>query len=182
MGRIYLFEKGLKMTTSRPVIDLDVIDEKPAQRKGDGGTYLVIADDSEEFKLALKYACTMAHTRRAHVGILYVIENEDFQQWGTVEARMKKELREQAEKYLWNIAKSVNETNGMLPSLYIAEGDRQEALIDTIDKDPMVAQLILGGHVEGGSPGPLVSYIMGKGLGRLRVPIVLIPGHLKDFP
>jgi len=41
--------------------------------------------------------------------------------------------------------------------------------------------LILGGHVEGSHPGPLVSYIMGKGLGRLRVPVVLIPGHLKDF-
>jgi hypothetical protein len=94
---------------------------------------------------------------------------------------MKKELREQAEKYIWNVAKTVNETNGMMPSLYIAEGERHEALINTIEKDSKVVQLILGGHMEGGSPGPLVSYIMGKGLGRLRVPVVLIPGHLKEF-
>lgn len=167
--------------TSKPVIDLDVIEDKPNQRRGDGGTYLVMADDSEEFKLALRYACRMARNHRAHVGILYVIENEDFQQWNTVEAMMKKELREQAEKYIWGVAKNVNDTNGMTPSLYIAEGDRQEALINTIEKDPKVVQLILGGHAEGGNPGPLVAYIMGKGLSRLRVPVVLIPGHLKDF-
>lgn len=169
------------MTTSNPVIDLDVIDDKPNQRRGDGGTYLVIADDSEEFKLALKYACRQARNHRAHVGVLYVIENEDFQQWSTVEAMMKKELREQAEKYIWNVAREVNDTNGMLPSLYIGEGERQESLITTIENDPKVVQLILGGHMEGGHPGPLVSYLMGKGLSRLRVPVVLIPGHLKEF-
>lgn len=162
------------------IIDLDVVEE-PKKRRGDGGTYLVVADDSDEFRTALVFACKAARDFRAHVGILHVIEEQDFQGWGAVENRMKKELREAAEKYLWTVAKIANDTGGIIPSLYIAEGERGEAVLKVIDGDEHIVRLILGGRTEG-TPGPLVSFCVGKGLARLRVPVVIVPGHMKDNP
>lgn len=167
------------MTQNPKIIDAELMPKK-AGRKGDGGTYLVVADDSEEFKTALHYACVHARHNRARLGILHINAIDDFQQWGAVEDRMKKELREQSEKYLWTIAKMANDLNGTIPSLYIAEGEAGEALIKTIDNDTHIVKLILGGKT-GPSPGPLVSFCIGKGLDRLHVPVVVVPSHIKEF-
>lgn len=151
----------------------------PRKRDGDGGTYLVVADDSDEFRTALRYACSSAKRHRGHLGILRILEEQDFQHWGAVEEKMKKEMRQQGEQYIWNIAKSVNELSETMPSLYFAEGDPAEALIGTINGDENIVKLILGNGPNGA--GPLVSYCVGRGLERLRVPLVIVPSHLKDF-
>ena len=164
---------------SQNIIDAQIINHKPT-RKGDGGTYLVVADDTAEFKAALHYACSLAKMHRARLGILHIIEDQDFQHWGAVEQKMKKELREQGERYLWTVAKSANDQNGTIPSLYFAEGDTGEAVIRTIDGDDHIVQLILGGGVDH-APGPLVSFCIGKGLGRMKVPVVVVPGNIKEF-
>lgn len=165
--------------TNPSVIDAEIVSSK-AGRKGDGGTYLVVADDTDEFRTALHYACVHARHNRARLGILHISQVEDFQHWGSVEERMKRELRDQSEKYLWTVAKTANEINGTIPSLYIAEGDAGEALIKTIDADTHIVKLILGGR-SGNAPGPLVSFCIGKGLERLHVPVVVVPSHLKEF-
>jgi len=162
------------------VIDAEIIPKKAA-RKGDGGTYLVVADDSDEFKVALKYASQIAKNHRAHLGILRIIEDQDFQHWGGVEKKMKKEMREQGEKYLWSVAKTANEFNGLIPSLYFAEGEPGEALLKVIEADDHIVQLVLGGAADHHNPGHLVNFCMGKGLSRLNVPVVVVPGHLKEF-
>lgn len=164
---------------TRQILDVEPVSKKQG-RKGDGGTYLVVADDSEEFRSALNYACVHARHNRARLGILYIIDDQDFQHWGSVEERMKRELREQSEKYLWSVAKMANEINGIIPSLYIGEGDRGEALLKAIASDTHIVKLILGGK-SGSSPGPLVSFCIGKGLDRLHVPVVVVPSHLKEF-
>jgi nucleotide-binding universal stress UspA family protein len=161
----------------------EIIDVEPIERrarKGDGGTYLVVADDSDEFRAALRYACDLAKTHRAKLGILRIIEDQEFQHWGAVEEKMKKELRQQGEQYLWTVAKSANDHNGIIPSLYFAEGDPGEAVIKTIDNDDFIVQLILGGGA-GHAPGPLVSFCIGKGLPRMKVPVVVVPGNMKEF-
>ncbi len=159
---------------------IDVEPSKPKQgRKGDGGTYLVVADDTEEFKIALAFACTWVKNHRARLGILHIIEDQDFQHWGAVEGRIKKEQREQGEKYLWTMAKMANDL-GITPSLYVTDGEAGEALLKVIDADEKIVQLILGGGPDG-HPGPLVSFCMGKGLSRLNVPVIVVPNHIKEF-
>lgn len=167
------------MDNKPTIIDVPVTNHKPT-RKGDGGTYLVVADDSDEFRAALQYACTQAKNHRAKLGILRIIEDQDFQHWAGVEEKMKKELRQQGEQYLWAVAKSANDQNGIIPSLYFADGDKGEALIRTIDGDDFIVQLILGGGT-GSAPGPLVSFCIGKGLSRMKVPVVVVPGNLQGI-
>ena len=167
------------MSDKPTIIDAEIIVPNPG-RRGDGGVYLVVADDTAEFKQALQYACITAKNHRARLGILHIVEDQEFQSWGSVEGRMKKELREQGEKYLWTIAKTANDINGIMPSLYVAEGEAGEALLKTIDEDKRIVQLILGGGPDG-APGPLVSFCLGKGLSRLNVPVVIVPSHIKEF-
>lgn len=169
------------MTSSTPqIIDLPSNDApKFAGRRGDGGTYLIVADESAEFDIALRYAARMAVARRGHVGIVHIIDIDEFQHWGTVENKMLREMREQAEKFVWGVAKKVYDLTGQIPSIYVEDGKRNDALIEIINRDSMIMQLILGAGTSAGGPGPMVSYFTGKGMGRLRVPVVIVPGHLE---
>ncbi len=147
-------------------------------RRGDGMTYLVVADETEEFSVALRYAARLAQSNRGHLAVLYVVETEDFQNWGAVERMMRKELREKAEMFLWEVAKKVNDLNDMIPVLCIAEGARTDALLEIVNADSDIGMLVLGGGTGAAGPGPLVSYFTGKGIGRLRVPVLVVPGNL----
>lgn len=153
---------------------------KPGRnRRGDGGVYLMVADESEEFNIALRYTARRAEASRAHVGILHVINVDDFQHWSNVEAMMRKELRAEAEKRVWTIAKTVYDLNGQRPVLYIGEGNRTDVIVDTINAEENIRMLILAGGTQASGPGPLVQHFTGKGLSRLRVPVLVVPGHIE---
>lgn len=160
--------------------DAEFYDITPAQigRRGDGGIYLVVADNTEESSLALHYAARLAKSNRGHLAVLSVIDIDKAQEWGTVEDMMRHELREQAEKHIWSVARKVNELNGLIPSLYIQEGSLDDVLIHVIDQDSSIRMLVLGGGAGSGGPGRLVGYFTGKGLARLRIPVLVVPGHL----
>ena len=63
--------------------------EGRAGRRGDGGVYLVVADETDEFGVALRYAARMARANRGHLGILSILNIEDVQEWEKVEAMTK---------------------------------------------------------------------------------------------
>lgn len=153
---------------------------RKGNRRSDGGVYLVVADETAEFPVALRYATRLAEASRGHVAILYVMGLEEFQHWGNVEQRMRAELRAQAEKLVWNVAKNINDINGHIPAIYLEEGDLHSVLIDVINKDLEIRMLILAGTTGSHGPGPMVSYFTGKGLGKLRVPVAVVPSHLKS--
>lgn len=140
--------------------------------------YLIVADKTEEFSFALRYATRAAELNAAHVGILYVMEKHDFMHWGDIETRMRQEIRQEAEQILWNHARRIYELNGQIPGFYLNHGSVVDALIETIDENPEIKKLILAGG-QGSTPGPLISYLSGKGLSRLRVPMTIVPGHLQ---
>lgn len=143
-----------------------------------GGTYLVVADRSEEFCIALQHAAALAKANGCHVGILVVLEDQGIQHWGGIEERMKHEQREDAERMLWSIATQIEERGYSMPAFYVEEGNPREVLARLIEDDPNISKLILGAGSQGNGPGPLVSYFTGKGLSRLRVPVLIVPEHL----
>jgi len=160
------------VTTTQPK------DEKFARHQRWGGTYLVVADESEEFPVALEYAAKMANANKCRVGVLFAIEKQDFQHWGNVEARMHQEQRAQAEKLINEACLLLQDKECAMPSVYIEEGERFDVLASAIEADEMISMLILGGGTQGSSPGPLVSHFSAKGLSRLRVPVMIVPDHL----
>lgn len=150
--------------------------EMPVVAEQDGGVYLLIADDSYEFQLALQKTAAMAQQNKGHVALLYVIEEQGFLHWKNVEQRIRKEQREEAEKFMWELGYQLSTMSGQIPVLYIEEGQKREVIMATIAGDPQIKMLVLGAGSQ--SSNPLVSYFTGKGLAELRVPLLVVPDHI----
>ena len=143
-----------------------------------GGVFLVVADETEEFMLALRYAAIVSKLRGARLGILKVIEPQDFMHWGNIENQMRREHREKAEKFLWEIAGHVEDFGCEAPAFYIYEGSLLDTIMETVENDPSVKRLILATSAHPGNPGPLVKHFTSKALSKLRVPLLIVPGHI----
>lgn len=141
-------------------------------------TYLIIADDTEEFNTALRYASLAAKANGAHVGILYILPDGEFLPWGNVEEKMQQDRRQDAEKHLQGVADKVKEISGLTASLYVGEGNPPEAVLKAINDNSDIVKLILGASTKSGGPGPLVSFFMNKGVSKLPVPLTIIPDHI----
>ena len=140
--------------------------------------FLVVIDDTEEWRAALHFACRRAQHTRGRVALLTVIEPTEFQHFGAVEEIMRQEARQEAEKLLQRVAKDVNVLTGTMPILYIREGARRDELVRLINEEPMISILVLGANPGKDGPGPLVQYLIGKRIGSLRIPVTLVPGSL----
>jgi len=148
---------------------------KPSER-----VLLVVVDDSQEMAVALRYACRRARHAAGRVALLHVIERTEFQTWLGVGDLMAKEARSEAEQLMQRIAKQVGEQVGALPIIYLREGTRSDELMRLIEEEPSVSILVLGANTGPGGPGPLVSALTGKMVGKLRVPVTIVPGNLSD--
>lgn len=140
--------------------------------------FLVVVDESEEMQHALRFACRRAKNTDGRVALLHVIEPSDFQHWMAVGDLMREEARSEAEQLLQKLATGVNEMAGSMPILFVREGDCRDELFKLLDEEPQVSILVLGAKTGSGGPGPLVAALTGKFLGKLRVPITLVPDNL----
>ena len=140
----------------------------------EGGIYLVLFSDCNEFNVALRKAASFAQSNGAHIGILYVIEEQDFQHWGGIEERMKEDQRAQAEQALQDIAVFLKDYNTLPPAFYIEEGKRRDVIMDVISSDPNIKMMVLG--ASSGAANPMVNYfIEGGGLHDSKVPLLVVP-------
>ena len=145
-----------------------------------GRVFLVVVDNTEEMEVALRFACRRARNTGGRVAMLYVIEPNDFQHFMAVGDLMREEARSEAEQLLQRLAAKASEMCGSMPILHVREGNRRDELLKLIDEDPQISILVLGAHTGQGGPGPLVSALTGKLMGKLRIPVTVVPGNLED--
>ncbi len=93
---------------------------------------------------------------------------------------MREEAREEGERLLQRMSGEVYEWSGSYPVLYLREGDIKEELIALIEAEPSISVLVLAASVDGGGPGPIISYLLGKKARQNRIPITIVPGNLTD--
>ena len=93
---------------------------------------------------------------------------------------MREESRENAEERLHLAAIRAYEISGLIPALYIQEGDSCEEVLKVIDDNPEIRALVLGAATDGSGPGPLVEKLVGASVGQLHVPLIVVPGSLTD--
>jgi len=139
--------------------------------------FLVVVDDSPEMELALRFAGRRARHTGGRVALLRVVEPADFQHWAGVASLMREEAREEAEQLLQRLAAEAHESSGHMPILYAREGDRLKELLKLIEEEPGISILVLATAARG-DPGPLISTLTKKHLGKLRIPVTIIPGNL----
>jgi len=143
-----------------------------------GRVFLVVVDDTPELKVALRYACIRARKTAGRVALLNVIEPTDFQQWAGVNELMREEARQEAEQLLQRMAGEVQKASGAMPILFVREGVRRDELLQLINEEPTISILVLGASTNARGPGPLVSALTSKFVGKLRVPVTIVPGNL----
>lgn len=142
--------------------------------------FLVVVDDSDEMRVALRFAAMRALKTGGRVALLRVIEPGDFQHWVAVEEKMREEQREEAERLLERLGAEVTEVTQQMPILYVREGIVSEEIVSLIKEEPDISILVLGAGTSKKGPGPLVSSLAGKLSGEFPIPITVVPGTLSD--
>ncbi|GAB5468844.1 MAG: universal stress protein [Rhodospirillales bacterium] len=145
-----------------------------------GRIFLVVVDDSEEMRIALRFASRRARHTDGRVALLYVIEPTEFQHFMGVGDLMREEARSRAELYVQRIAGEVKEVSGRMPVVFLREGDRRDELLGLIQEEPSISILVLAASAQGSTPGPLISALTSKFASRLRVPLTVVPGNLSE--
>ncbi len=140
--------------------------------------FLVAVDETEEFTVAINYAAQFANAGGGYIALLNVIEQSFVQNWKNVEDRVRREMRAHAEQMVWDAAGLIVDKTGKIPMVCIEEGDASDLIIKTIEDNVNIVALVLASS-NNSSPGPLVTYFSGKGLSRLSVPLMIVPGHLE---
>lgn len=154
--------------------------DQAAKRPGANRVFLVVVDETEEMKVALRFACRRARSTGGRVALLYVIEPAEFMHWMAVDDLMREEARSEGERLLQRLAAQVNREAGAMPVLFVREGVVSDELMKLLEEEPSISILVLGANTGSGGPGPLVTALTGKMVGRLRIPITIVPGNLDE--
>ncbi len=140
-------------------------------------TYLVVVDDSDESRLAQRFAGRRASRTQGTVHMIVVTEPQQFVAWGGVQATIEAEVREKAEAVALAASDALHYDFGISPKVSIRQGEPVAVVREVLAEDADIAALVLGAAASG-PPGPLVAHFAGHDCGTLSVPLMLIPGSL----
>ena len=165
-------------------VPADPADPQPAASPGAGvRKFLLVADDSDEFSAALRYACARARVTGGRITLLRVLEPAVFEHWSGVREEMERQQRSEAEVLLQKVATQVVDATGHPPEFIVREsGDVRGAIRALVVEDPEIKIVVLAAAVGGRGPGPLVAAICKEGVshhGR-KLPVTIVPGDLTD--
>lgn len=142
-------------------------------------TYLVVIDDNDAARVALRFAARRATKTGGAVEILALVAQQEFVQWGAVQATMEEEARLRAEAMVAQAASALIEETGIMPSITVRQGDPVAVVRELLSEQPHVAALVLGAAAHG-PPGKLIAHFAGADAGQLPCPLMIIPGSLSD--
>jgi len=140
--------------------------------------YLVVIDESDEARVALRFAARRAAKTGGGVEILALVPPQEFVTWGGVQAAMEEEAREKAEALVVTAAGALMEDAGIRPSITVRQGDPVAVVKAVLAEQPGVAALVLGAAASG-TPGPLVAHFANEA-GQMPCPVMIVPGSLTD--
>lgn len=145
----------------------------------DERVFLVVVDETEEMRVALRFASRRAEHTGGRVAMLAVLEPAEFQHWAAVGDLMRAEAREGAETRLTELSQIVNNLTGKKPILHVREGSRRDELVKLLEEDENISVLVLAAGTGSEGPGPLIRELVGKRF-TCPVPITIVPGGLSD--
>jgi nucleotide-binding universal stress UspA family protein len=146
-----------------------------------GRKFLVVVDDTQESRVAVRFAGRRAQRTGASLVLLRVIvPNPSHTHWLAVEERMREEAYEEAEVLLQDIATEINEWAGLVPAMVIRQGEIKDEVLTQIEEDSGIDVLVLAASPGPDGPGPLVTALVVKLSRPMRVPVTVVPGNLND--
>ena len=142
--------------------------------------FLVFVDDSEECKIALKFACMRAKNTKGSVVLLYVIEPQDLMHFVGVENIMKSEAYAKADEILKSLKSEVDINFGLNIECKIEKGHKFDKIVDFINQDDTISILVLGAAPEGKGSNDLVQRFSMALTTSIHIPLTVVPGNLTD--
>jgi hypothetical protein len=142
-------------------------------------TYLVIMDETEEAEVALRFASRRARRTGGELQLLALVPRQQFSAFGAVQATIEEEARARAEVLVTSLAGNVYSESGKMPAIAVRQGEAVKAVTDHLAEHPEIAALVLGAAADG-SPGPLVTWFSGAGVGTLPCPLYIVPASLDE--
>ncbi len=142
-------------------------------------TYLVIMDETEEARTALRFASRRAARTDGELQLLALVPRQQFVAFAGVQATIEEEARARAEVLVTSLAGNVFTESGKMPTISVRQGDGIKVVTEYLAEHPEVAALVLGAAAEG-SPGPLITWFSGAGIGSLPCPLYIVPAALEE--
>ena len=140
--------------------------------------YLAIIDETEEAKLALRFAARRAADTGGSVHILALVPRQQFSAFGGIQATIEEEAHDRAEVFANAAAGELFADSGKMPQISVRIGEGVAVINEYLEDHPEVAALVLGAAAEG-NPGPLISHFSAHA-GSLRCPLFIVPGGLGE--
>ena len=138
--------------------------------------YLVIMDETEEARKALRFAARRAQATGGAVHILALVQPQSFNAFGGVQATIEQEAQDRAEVMASSAAGNLYSESGTMPTIAVRVGEGQAVIKEYLAEHAEVAALVLGSAAEGG-PGPLINHFATHA-GGLHCPLYIVPGGL----
>ena len=142
-------------------------------------TYLVVVDDSEESRVALRFAARRAAKTGGKIEVLGIVEPQDFVQFGGVQAAIEEEQRLRIEGVVSSAVGEILDESGVEANIVVRQGEPVRAVREYVGDREEVHALVLGAAASG-HPGPLVDHFTNGDAGKLPCPVMIIPGSLSD--
>jgi nucleotide-binding universal stress UspA family protein len=142
-------------------------------------TYLTVVDETEEARVALRFAARRAAKTGGTVLILAMVEPVEFVAFGNVQATMEQEAHEHAAALVQSAAGAIVAEAGITPSIVVRSGSPAEAVRTLLASEAGIAALVLGAAANG-PPGPLVTQFTSSEAGSLPCPLMIVPGRLSS--
>lgn len=136
-------------------------------------TFLVVMDETEEARAALRFAARRAAAVDGAVHILALVTRQNVSAFGAVQATMEQEARDRAEVLAHGAAGNLFSEIGIMPAITVKPGAAQKVIGEFLEEHTEVAALILGA-AKGSHPGPLVAHFSGHA-GNLPCPLYIVP-------
>ncbi|GGY97003.1 universal stress protein [Novosphingobium colocasiae] len=141
--------------------------------------YLVIVDETDEARVALRFAARRAAKTDGVVHLLALVPPQPFNAFGGIQATIEEEARARAETLVTTAAGNLLSQGAKMPLISVKIGEDVKVVRKYLEEHPEVSALVLGAASEGG-PGPLVAHFTGAGMTHLTCPVFVIPGGLSD--
>ena len=155
--------------------------KRRALEPGHHRKFLVVVDDSPEFKVALFFAARVAMRTSGRLVMLYVEEPLKLGSWMQIKLDAPEFLQEKAKTEIAELTRNLEKLGlkGLRTETVFRTGDRADEIIKLIRRDEDIAVLVLGASVSSEGPGPLVSsLVQGDRAGTFPIPIYVVPGGL----
>ena len=140
--------------------------------------YLAIVDETEEARVALRFASRRAAKTGGVVHLLALVPKQAFSAFGGVQATIEEEARDRAEILANGAAGELAVESGKMPQIAVRVGEGKAVISEYLSEHPEVAALVLGAD-PAADPGPLVTHFTANS-GDLPCPLFIVPGGLSE--